>query len=419
MPIGKSKSVRETMKTVGIIAEYNPFHKGHAYQLQKAKEITGADFAVIVMSGNFVQRGYPAIVDKYTRTEMALRSGADLVLELPVSYATGSAESFAQGAVSLLESLGCVDFLCFGSECGEIDALLSYARLFEEEPEGYRQLLKDFLKQGLSFPAARSHAAEEYFNASTLLEQPNNILGIEYCRALLRRKSKIQPVTVTRMSSGYHDLALNCELASASAIRTALYQQGLTSEIKAQLPESSCELLAQVLESSGFLTFDDFSCILAHKLLSLSRETLAEYQDITEDLAARLFNHRYQFTTASAFSDLIKTKQLTHTRITRALCHLLLNLKQIDLDTLRAQNFPVYARVLGFRKTAGELLSAIKANSDFPLLTKLADAPSLLTEEQLVLFEQDLFAAHVYETAKVQKFGTAFGNEYTRSPIIL
>ena len=150
------------MKTVGIIAEYNPFHKGHAYQLQKAKELSGADYAVIVMSGDFVQRGYPAIVDKYVRAEMALRAGADLVIELPVSYAVGSAEAFAQGAVSVLEALGCVDFLCFGSESGDLDTLLSYAWLFEEEPPAYRAFLQDFLRQGFSFPAARSRAAEEY-----------------------------------------------------------------------------------------------------------------------------------------------------------------------------------------------------------------------------------------------------------------
>ena len=154
------------MRTVGIVAEYNPFHNGHAYQLEKAKELTGADYAVVVMSGNFVQRGYPAIVDKYCRAEMALRAGADLVLELPVSYATGSAEAFAQGAVSVLDSLGCVDALCFGSEAGNLSALLPYAQLFEDEPASYRSFLQEFLRQGQSFPAARSRAAEEYLNLS-------------------------------------------------------------------------------------------------------------------------------------------------------------------------------------------------------------------------------------------------------------
>lgn len=434
------------MKTVGIIAEYNPFHKGHAYQLQKAKVLTGADYAVIVMSGNFVQRGAPAIVDKYVRTEMALRAGADLVLELPVSYATGSAEAFAQGAVSVLESLGCVDTLCFGSECGDIDALLSCARLFEEEPENYRTALQENLKQGLSYPAARSRAAKTFLkqtakanfmglncktdaqsSISSVLEKPNNILGIEYCRALLRQNSRIQPLTIQRKSAGYHDLSLETELASASAIRTALLGEvcrtkdsaQLPDSIVAQLPKFSAQLLTQTLEASGFLTMDDFSSTLFHRLLSLTKEELARYQDITEDLAARMENFKYQFTFISAFADLLKTKQLTHTRITRALCHILLNLRQADLETLREQSFPAYARALGFRKSAGPLLSSVKQKGTSPLLVKTADASALLSPIQLALFEQDVFAAHVYEAAKVCKFGAAFTNEYTRSPVIL
>ena len=247
------------MKTVGIIAEYNPFHKGHAYHLQKAKELADADYAVVVLSGDFVQRGGPAIVDKYLRAEMALRSGADLVLELPVSYAAGSAEAFAQGAVSVLEAVGCVDALCFGSEAGGLSALLSYARLFEEEPPAYRELLKEALRQGFSFPAARSRAAEEYRNlterilpccaddadcrrSASLLEEPNNILGVEYCRALIRRNSSIRPLTLPRRSSGYHDLSLDTEMASASAIRERKLRENRSSRgwlSSARLPGKS------------------------------------------------------------------------------------------------------------------------------------------------------------------------------------
>lgn len=424
------------MKTVGIIAEYNPFHNGHAYQLAKARELTGADYAVVVMSGNFVQRGLPAMTDKYSRAEMALWGGADLVLELPVSYATGSAEAFAQGAVSLLDSLGCIDTLCFGSECGDISALLPYARLFEEEPELYTQLLKEYVKQGFSFPAARSRAAEEYRNCterilpcaasdadcrnlSRLLEEPNNILGIEYCRALLRQKSSIRPVTIERISSGYHDLSLDAELASASAIRHALAENIRLEEVLSQIPDFCRSVLQKVLETSGLMQFDDFSSVLFYRLLSLTREDLETFQDITEDLAARIDNLRFQFTTASAFADLLKTKQVTHTRITRALCHLLLNLKQADLKALRSQNYPTYARVLGFRKSAAPLLSAVKQKGTSPLLVKTADASSVLTSVQTRLFEQDVYAAHVYESARVCRFGTPFTNEYTRSPVIL
>ena len=443
------------MKTVGIIAEYNPFHRGHAYHLQKAKELADADYAVVVLSGDFVQRGGPAIVDKYLRAEMALRSGADLVLELPISYATGSAEAFAQGAVSVLEAVGCVDALCFGSEAGGLSALLSYARLFEEEPPAYRELLKETLRQGFSFPAARSRAAEEYRNlterilpccaddadcrrSASLLEEPNNILGVEYCRALIRRSSSIRPLTLPRRSSGYHDLSLDAEMASASAIRQALFQAyeayktGNSGEAEAggagtllpaslenQLPPASRRLLAAALASYGPVRLNDFSSILSYQLLTLSRKKLSGFQDVGEDLAARMENCRFQFTTAEAFADLLKTRQLTHTRVTRALCHILLGLTQADLGARKAAGWPVYLRALGFRESARPLLAEIKKRSACPLLVKAADASSVLPPEQLALFEQDVSAAHVYEAVKENRRGGAPIHEYTRSPIVV
>lgn len=425
------------MKTVGIIAEYNPFHKGHAYQLEKAKELAGADYAVIVLSGDFVQRGLPAVINKYLRTEMALRSGADLVLELPSCYATASAETFAQGAVSVLESLGCADALCFGSEAGDLDALLPYARLFEEEPPAYKEFLKAYLREGKSYPAARSRAAEDYRSLterilpccaddadckriSSPLEEPNNALGIEYCRALLRRKSPIKPLTLRRVSSGYHDLTMDAKMASASAIRSALdLPETGTAQLKAQLPPSSFDLLKNALSSNALLRLDDFSLPFAFRLLSLSRTDLASFQDVGEDLAARIDNHRFQFTNLSEFADLLKTKQLTHTRITRALCHILLDFRQEQLLELREAGFPVYLRILGFRERASLLLAEAKKRSTLPLLAKAADASSILSGTQLALFSQDVSAAHIYETVKAQKLSAPLIHEYTRSPVIV
>ena len=206
------------MRTAGIIAEYNPFHRGHEYQIQYTKEKLGADYVIIAMSGDYVQRGTPALLAKHARADMALRCGADLVLELPVSVCTASAEAFAMGGVSLLDGLGVVDLLCFGSESGEISALKELAEILVEEPEKYKTLLKNFLSQGLSFPAARSQALTEYFKnprnfsgddfdgvltplfneVTRILNTPNNILGIEYCKALLRLGSSIRPVTIRR-----------------------------------------------------------------------------------------------------------------------------------------------------------------------------------------------------------------------------
>lgn len=422
------------MKTVGIIAEYNPFHNGHAYQLQKAKELIGADYAVIVMSGSFVQRGLPALVDKYARAEMALRCGADLVLELPTAYAVGSAEYFAGGAVSLLESLGCVDALCFGSECGSIDDLLPFARLFAEEPTEYQELLRLYVKEGRTFPEARSLAAEELLHysehiplcsdpdlfcrpASSVLAEPNNTLGIEYCKALLRRGSSMKPVTVKRLSSGYHDTSLDAELASATAIRQELLQKGLSSDaLKTQIPESSLAILKR---EESFVGPDAFSQALLYRLLSLSEKELAAFWDLGADLAARIHSRRLSFTTASAFADEIKTRQLTHTRITRALCHLLLDLKAEEILPLKAAGYPVYPRVLGFRSDAAPLLSAIKRNGISPLLVKAADASKLLTPAQMLLFEKDIFAAHLYESILAAQQGRAMRHEYTRSPLVI
>lgn len=426
------------MKTVGIIAEYNPFHKGHAYQLQKAKELAGADYAVIVLSGNFVQRGLPALADKYVRTEMALHAGADLVVELPCAYAVGSAEAFAQGAVSVLNALGCVDVLCFGSEAGQLDAILPYARLFEEEPPLYRSLLKENLKSGRSFPSARREAAETYFQLTerifpccaedadlkqakfSPLDEPNNILGIEYCRALLHQKSAIRPLTLPRRSSGYHSLCLDTEMASATAIRHAILTgRNEKQAAYSQLPEYAGRLLKKALLDASPVTLDDFSSILSYRLLSLKKEELASFEDVGEELAARIEKLRFQFTGAQAFADLVKTRRFTHTRITRALCHILLDLRQEDADERKEQGWPVYLRALGFRKSASPLLGAVKEKSAVPLLVKAADASGVLSQKQLRLFEQDVFAAHLYEAVRAGRQRVPLIHEYTRSPVIL
>lgn len=218
------------MKVVGIVAEYNPFHNGHRYHIEEARKCTGADFVVVVMSGDFVQRGEPAVIDKYHRTEMALSQGADLVLELPAAFACASAEYFATGAVSLLHALGCVDTLCFGSECGHLDLLEEIADLFIQEPSEYKEYLKTALKSGYSFPAARDEALKEYFaedlvktaQIASVLSAPNNILGIEYIKALKVLGSSIRPVTITRMGQGYHETTFSDSFCSATALRRLL-----------------------------------------------------------------------------------------------------------------------------------------------------------------------------------------------------
>ena len=232
------------MKTVGLITEYNPFHNGHLYHIEKAKELTGADRVIVIMSGDYVQRGTPAVLSKHSRAHMALLNGASVVLELPVCYSCASAEFFAKGAVSVLDGLGCIDALCFGSECGNLEHLTSIAHLLSAEPETYRHHLQSSLKNGMSFPAARCHALEKMTGdayASQILSDPNNILGIEYLKALKELNSPIVPFTLKREFSGYHDTELHDCSSSASAIRKVLMNipasPYLPKNISAQLSE--------------------------------------------------------------------------------------------------------------------------------------------------------------------------------------
>ena len=231
------------MRVVGLIAEYNPYHNDHKYHIEKAKELATADYAIVVMRGNFVQRGTPAIMPKHLRAEAALKCGADLGIELPVYYATGTAEQFAYGAVSLLDKLGCVDAICFGSECGDIEPLKSLAKILCDEPAEYKENLQFNLRSGMSFPLARQKAIQAVCDSShltELLEQPNNILGIEYLKALYRLGSNIEPLTIRREASHYHDTELQEQFSSASALRGTI-SDGNFAQLYGQIP-SECML---------------------------------------------------------------------------------------------------------------------------------------------------------------------------------
>lgn len=394
------------MKITGLITEYNPFHKGHEYHIKKAKEVTGADYIIVVMSGDFVQRGTPACVQKHVRAHMALVSGADLVLELPVAYATGSAELFAQGAVSILHHLGVVDYICFGSECGTTEPLMEIARLLVDEPDWYRASLQEHLKNGLSYPAARAAAIPKY---SELLSSPNNILGIEYCKALLRLNSHIQPVSIKRKGNLYHAEQLNENLPSATAIRKQLLDE--TSTLERQIPKDALSILSKEIDTSGIVTDNDFSQMLLYRLLSVaSPQELASYMDVSDELAARIFKCRTQFISFDQFADLLKTKELTRTRINRALLHILLDVK-------KGQPTAVYARILGFRKDAAPLLSLIKNHATIPFFSKTSTIFDLLNSDQQLLFKKSIDASLLYESILSQKGTRSMIHEHSKAII--
>lgn len=259
------------MKIAAIVAEYNPFHNGHLYQIQKAKQITDADYMIVVMSGNFTQRGTPALIDKYSRAKMALMGGADLVLELPVCYATGSAEYFASGAIALLNQLGCVDSICFGSECGDIVPLKKIAGARAHESDEYQKLLKTHLKCGCTYPVARNTALAETLDGfipfDMILGYPNNILGIEYIKAIIRQNSTIEPFTNLRIGSDYHSYRLADTFSSAISIRQSLATQDNLEMVRPQLPGAVYDIMKEDFHKTFPVFASDFSSMLNFKLI--------------------------------------------------------------------------------------------------------------------------------------------------------
>ena len=402
------------MKVNGIVAEYNPFHNGHAYQMQHAKEATGADYTIVVMSGNFMQRGAPALLDKFTRAKMALKCGADLVLELPTCYAASSADFFAKGSVALFDKLGVTTNLCFGSECGNIDTLSRIAEIFYTEPEPYVESLRCNLKKGMSFPIARTWALLQYAPSLSddkdVLSSPNNILGIEYLKALMSRNSKIVPFTTTRVGADYHDKRLGTNQCSAIAIRQSVAAGHDLAYLSSQMPENAYEILRTSLEEQKPLFADDFSAALQYKLLTEYFEGYDKYQDISSDLPS--------FTGLSSFCDLLKSKDMTYTRISRCLFHILLNMTKKEFETCKAEDYISYARVLGFCRDAAPLLTEIKKNSSIPLIASLADARQSLPPEALRMLDQNILRNQIYLGNLALKNQKEMMNEY-RTPIVI
>ncbi|MCD7762232.1 MAG: nucleotidyltransferase family protein [Lachnospiraceae bacterium] len=435
------------MRTVGIIAEYNPFHTGHEYHIQKAKELADADYAVVVMSPDFVQRGEPAIFDKYTRARMALQCGADLVVELPVCYATGSAEYFAEGAVRILDALGVVNALCFGAEAADIsrDSFLDIAALLLEEPAAYQDALKGGLRKGLTFPKARAEAVRSCLNsdaADTLLSSPNNILGVEYCKALQKLHSSITPIPLKRKGSPYSDQQLGGDYCSAGAIRSTIcknFDSDGYSSLSRYIPAACKEFFGEACRTPVFP--DELLPILTQKLICTndnfpSAENAADsftgkpvrhltethfdgILDISSALSARMEKLRFDCVGKSynEIATLIKSKQITEAHVRRALLHLILDIRKSDVETWRTNGGVFYAHLLGFRQDAAPLLHDIKIKSALPLISKAAHAPGLLSDMGLQMWNQDTAASHLYRSLRTLRYGTPFLSEYEISPI--
>ena len=409
------------MKVTGIIAEYNPFHNGHRNQIERARQLTGADYVIVVMSGNFTQRGTPAIIDKYSRAKMALMGGADLVLELPVCYATGSAEYFAAGAIALLNQLGCVDSICFGSECGDIVPLKKIADALVNETDEFRRILKSKLKNGITYPVARNAALAEtldgFITFDTILGSPNNILGIEYIKALIRQNSSIEPFTNQRIGSDYHSYKLADSFSSAISIRQSLSMQDNLDMVRTQLPTATYEIMKEDFHKTFPVFAADFSSMLKFKLNRERNEGFTQYMDVTQAISDKLVKETFEMQGFDEFCDTLKSKDVTYVRISRCLSHILLDIYAEDVQQYMDSGIAFYAKVLGLKEDAAPLTKAIKKHGSIPLITKTTTATSKLYPLGQKQFSRDIYASHVYECIAGTKYHAGMRDEYRRQVV--
>jgi len=411
-------SLGDEMIVTAIICEYNPFHFGHAYQIKMAREITHADFIVVVMSGNFVQRGEPAIVNKWTRAEMALFGGADLVLELPVPFATSSAAYFAHGAIQLLNATGVVDYLCFGSELGSIETLQEIAKILLDETPSFKLSLKENLATGLSYPTARANALPAAYRE--IVNAPNNILGIEYIKALLALNSKIKPVTIKRIGAGYNEMTLSTVVSSATSIRNSILESNALQSISTHVSEATYALLMREISVGRGPVFPRAMFeSLRYQIRSTKNALLANYPGITEGLEARM---RKAFAQANSYEDAIDTvvtKRYPRTRIARSLLAIYLGLDCTKLDGY-FKSGPTYLRVLGMKEGASTLLKAMKKTTTLEISMKLKPLVSHTKKSISELAFTEMLSTDLYVLLyPAQSSFKHAGQEFLNNPIIV
>ncbi|MFF2482695.1 nucleotidyltransferase [Paenibacillus sp. NPDC058071] len=414
------------MRTVGLIVEYNPFHNGHQYHLQQSRKITGADAVVAVMSGHFLQRGEPAVMDKWARAETALRGGCDLVIELPAAYATQAAEWFAYGAVALLEATGVVDAFCFGTESGELDAMRLAAKTMAAEPPAFRASLKDKLDAGIAYPSAYSAATTDYLMsireheaAAFPFDKPNHTLGLHYLLAWERLGGQMEPYTIRREKSEYNQTTFTDNaIASATAIRKLLFDKRELTGSKPFVPDTTYRILERewAAERSP-VHWDHFVQTLLHGLVTRTAAQLRELREISEGLEHRMAGvlPTLADTSFETLLGALKTKRYTRTKLQRALLSVLLNHRKEDFTTDKLASGVEYIRVLGFTDKGRELLKRMKKTASLPVLLSAARPPAEYRYLQL-----DTQATAVYMLGQPGRHAAeALFRDYTDKPIIL
>ncbi|MCD7708567.1 MAG: nucleotidyltransferase family protein [Clostridiales bacterium] len=417
------------MEAVGIVAEYNPFHNGHEYHMRKARKESGAEAVVVAMSGDFVQRGEPAIVDKYARAEMALRCGADVVLEIPAAFSTASAEFFASAGVDLLAATGVVGSICYGTENEESGLLKALAEFLSHPSEKYEKNLSQKIKTGINFPTARAEAIAEELpghdsgKINEFLSQPNNILALEYEKEIILLGEKgitLRGVSIPRVGDGYHEKIASSSFASATAIRNSVLGHGAENSevgIENLMPVQSFSILSEAMKNNMALSPDDFSSALYAALLAHRDAGYENFADCSPALSQRIQAELDSYTGFSDFIKLLKTRELTYTRISRVLIHILLNIS--SQDCAKNKTAPQHIRVLGFKKESEKLLSEISKKASVPLITSVADAKNVLPESAMEMLGKDIYAADLYRGILSIKNKKTLSTEYTRRLLII
>lgn len=401
------------MSRVGIVAEFNPLHTGHKYIIDYAKNNLGADSVVIALGNEFTQRGGIAIIDRYSRAQSAIDAGADLVIGMPVLPSCASAEIFAESGVALLAACGCDKIVCGYEGISSENLLNELACVLVEEPDQFKEELHRCLKSGMSFPAARGEALSACFpdcknEINYFLKEPNNILALEYQKAIIRCAPSIELVPVKRQGAGHHDMTAENGYASASYIRETI-QAGRLNDIRPQLTEASYKILKDASVNNLLLFDDDLSLPLHLELLSIN--SYNRFFDVTEDFSDRIKKLLPEYVSFSQFADLLKNKSLTASRIRRCLIHILLGITEDDANALRCTHFAPYLWVLSASKGGLSMLGDIKSSSNLPLFFSINEKAA---EEAVPFLQPELKALRIARALRIEKSRLSLPNENQR-----
>ena len=429
------------MNITGLIVEYNPFHNGHIYHLQKSLEKTNADASIAVMSGNFIQRGEPALFDKFSRAKAAVESGVDLVVELPSIYSSQSAELFAKGSVALLNSLGCVNSICFGSEEGNINALYLIASILCLEPQEFKEKLSSYLSEGMLFPTARNKALFDYINSpdfsfgdnfnnidlseerlNDILSSSNNILGIEYIKQLISLKSEIEPFTIGRIHSEYNSEEISGNINSATAVRKKLHELisskennssdineliksiQTSTDITNSIPESTLNMITSNIEKGFLPMYPEYFFETLISTIIRDKKNLESYFDISEGIENKIFKAALVAKDYDELLNLVKSKRYTMTRIKRCLNNILLGVTKEDMEFAKGIDSIPYVRILAFNSKGREIIREIKKSSEIKIINKFSEVEHFMDDKNFkFLIENDIKCTDIYNTIYYKK----------------